>query len=789
MTARRVPVSVVEAARGLDLLLFERSGWFAIDASNVRVPGVRPGSLDAALALVGSGAVVSVVGRLRPEVAGIDVDAAGELGAIVVETLTGWCRSRGLWHLVRASGGGPGRAHVLVVPGVHRDALVGLVEQLRGELGLSHTKVDVRDRLRPLSAPHRRTGVTAPLEAAPTALADLHAVLDLLASPTAAGGRPARPSTTSTRRPRAGLVPAVAMRRRRRDLPPAWARYLAEGQRPVDAEGEDRSGVELAATFQLVIAGYEEPAAWEAITRAHPDAFTKSRSLGRSWWWYLWNAAVESADTWRTEHLTPPTPRSTQASLEVLRDASTAVMRDGSQASGWPRPTRPAAKHDASSTLPPSAVAVDEEAQRARAVIAQVRGVVAGTWRSWPRRTRHADLELVQVVLDRMDRVGSTAVAIPQRDLVLDTTLRSRATVVAALRRLTTVGVWRVLSTYQPGTTDTANTIALEPAQEMVGRAVPQLGPSSVSLPLAPPLPLRLRRALPSPTHAHVAATLASLTTPPAAAGVPVEVLADLAGLLPDGAGEATLSQLRTLRGYLDTLASLGLATVDLAGGWRAVDHEDEAGHDARAELELRGEQLHHAVAREVSAERAAFRARLDPATRRAAWESQRAAAIARDRKRDLARHKQWREQHPDELAQWQEAGRSRYAAMSIQEQARTRHRLATRRAADGVSEQDRYDAWVAAIGPHELATRSVERAAAFDALPGPAQRARAMMWATHRAAWPLTTPRPRRPVDPPPPEVDDLPEASLLRRPVPLLDDAALTFTPRVRRTRRIGR
>ena len=54
------------------------------------------------------------------------------------------------------------------------------------------------------------------------------------------------------------------------------------------------------------------------------------------------------------------------------------------------------------------------------------RAALEAVWRSWPVRTRHTDVEVYTVVLERMDRVGEPAVAIPQRDLVLDCAVGSR---------------------------------------------------------------------------------------------------------------------------------------------------------------------------------------------------------------------------------------------------------------------------------------------------------------------------------------------------------------------------
>jgi hypothetical protein len=147
--------------RALDEALFEPGRWFAIDADNNRLRGVTPGTLGDALALVGRGCVATVAGTLRPEVRVVDVDVSGERGVLATRTITDWCRDRGLWHLVRPSGGARGRAHVFVVPGVHRGDLLAHVAALRAEVRTSKVGLDLRRTVRPLSAPHRRTGAPA----------------------------------------------------------------------------------------------------------------------------------------------------------------------------------------------------------------------------------------------------------------------------------------------------------------------------------------------------------------------------------------------------------------------------------------------------------------------------------------------------------------------------------------------------------------------------------------------------------------------------------------------------
>lgn len=394
-----------QAVRALDAALFEPRGWFAIDADNVRVAGVTPGTLDEALRLVGRGQVATIVGRLRPEVIAVDVDLAGDLGLIATDQLTDWCTRHGLWHLVRPSGGGRGRAHVLIVPGVHAAALARLIEDLRADLHAGRSKIDVRSQLRPLSAPHRRGP-------SPEVAGDVDGLLDGLREVLAPLPRGVVDARRAPVVKIAGpLRPLPARTRRRRDLPGPWAAYLREG-RPaaarlgVDRDPSQRSQIELEATFQLVIAGYSEAEAWGAITAAHPSAFPKARSRGRRWWWHTWNRCVVDADAWLTT-------RATSA-------------------------RRPDTEGGAGTVL--------------RAALAQ-------QWRTWPARTRHYDLEVATTIADLMDRHETAALSLSQRDLLLACAVRSRTTVRASLGRLATAGLIEVEPTYLPGATDSSDTI------------------------------------------------------------------------------------------------------------------------------------------------------------------------------------------------------------------------------------------------------------------------------------------------------------------------------------------
>lgn len=430
--------------RELDAALFMPHGWFAIDAANVRVPGVTPGSLDDALRLVGRGRVATVVGRLRPEVVAVDVDLAGDLGLIAREHLTDWCSRRGLWHLVRPSGGGRGRAHLLVVPGVHSQALARVVEDLRTELHAGRTKIDVRTQIRPLSAPHRRGGCPSVEGDGAELLAALRDVL----APLPQAVVDARPApVVPLAGPRAPLPPR---HRLRRDLPAPWAAYLREGRAAaarlgIDRDRSQRSQIELEATFQLVIAGYSEPEAWAAITAAAPSAFPKARSRGRRWWWHTWNRCVVDADAWLTAR----------------------------------RADRPARDVDHGAGAP-------------------LRDAIAQQWLTWPARTRHVDLEVATAIADLMDRHETAQLALSQRDLLLACAVQSRNTVRAALARLTAAGLIDVEPTYIPGTADSSDTVR--------ARAMSVIDPPRFQPPHAAP-PLALRHLL-GPTTTAILRTL-----------------------------------------------------------------------------------------------------------------------------------------------------------------------------------------------------------------------------------------------------------------------------------------
>ncbi|NAZ84579.1 hypothetical protein [Kineococcus indalonis] len=749
-----------ELCRQIDELLFTRRSWFCIDADNRAVPGTRLPLLQQCLALTGRGEVASVVGTLREEVVGIDVDAAH--GAdVVVDTLRDWCTApkRQLWHLVRPSGGAPGRAHVFIVPGRHREELTELIAALRRELGprgkpLRPRDIDVRSQLRPLSAPHRHKPTPAlDVKVLATALEGLREYLQPLPRRIAAARTLQQPNQQSGQEPARRTTsgpdgPLVPLPRAHRRLPAPWAAYLDQGRPAAAAAGLDRdpgtrSELELAATRQLVLAGCSEEQAWQAITAAHPTAFTKARGNGRRWWWHVWNSAVRGADDWLSNR------RSQLAQ-------------------------RPAAQHREA-----AGAGADERALRAHVERAVGRAYEAmlQRWLAWPERVRHSAREVYTVALRRLARVGASEAPMPLRDFLLDCAVGSCNTVREARNHLIAEGLLQVRSTYVTGTTDTADTWGLPPAftdptTDPAAGAVTEDGMSQDSdrtgldarsaalsatdtprgSPPQPALALRLALKLP---RTHLLSTLQAAREP-----LPPAVLAHQAGLLPAGTGEhPTLSprQQRTVRAYLQDLAELGLASVDAHGSWSATSHEQHHSHRhsgelanepdavvlARTELMQVGHERQQAVRAVVEAERADFRARMDPERRRQRWAAQREQVLTRHAQHDVARHRRW----------WTGLGAAEqdrrradaaaaFTALSPAAQAERKHALALRRARAGGGERERYITWWNGMSERQRDTCRSQRTLLWRRHDPETQRQLVAAWCEHRARWGL----PQRP-------------------------------------------
>jgi hypothetical protein len=649
------------------------------------VPGVAPGTLDEALSLVGRGWVASVVGRLRPDVRVVDVDLSGERGILASRSVADWCQDRGLWHLVRASGGGHGRQHIFIVPGVHLDPLRSYLEALRADLRASRVAIDLREHVRPLSAPHRRTGATAAPASAAAALTALREVLEPL--PDRILDRRAV-SASPLRRQGRLRAPATPMPRRRRRLPAVWASYLEQGRTAaaaVDIDPGQRSLIEAMATFQLVICGYSEPEAWQEITAAHPSAFPKARERGRQWWWTVWNAAVRDADTYRREHLP-----------ERHRDAL------------------PETKH--------------------------ARAVLEATWRSWPARTRHRNHEVASVLLDVMERVGEPVARIAQRELLLQCAMSSRNTVRAALADLKAAAMFVVHETYVPGTTETSHTITIGPALERSthdadGGAVSDVDPHAVTHP-RPSLGLRTSLGLPA------AALLHHLPSPASPTGLPAAALAASAGLVTGIT--PTDRELRTARQLLRVLSELGLARVDASGEWRALSGSS-AGRDT---LDSVATGIARRKQETVQAERAEFKAALQDDQRRVRWAAQRARVLAATPKQTvLAERRQWWVTlDPAERAAREQLGRRMYTRLSTRDQAAFRERKARERSALGVDELTAYRQWEHGTPIETLEARSQEFALWFHSLDALAQAERLLHVRAHRERHGLPRHAPREP-------------------------------------------
>ena len=512
-------VAVAASLLDLDELMFAPSGWFVIGADNQPVKGVRIGSLEAGLALLGEGTVATVVGRLRPDVRVVDVDLAGQPGHAVVEQLATWCRQRDLWHLVRPSGGEDGRAHVFIAPGDLEQDLDEMVTALRKRLRVSVPAIDLRasGHVRPLSAPHRHGGHTRPYGDLREAMRGLQrARRQRPASPETAPGARRRSARTS-----AALPPRP---RRRTDFPDSWQTYLRTGDAPAPG-GTDQSRTtdELLATVAMLRAGHTAESAWRLITTAHPNAMVRARSSRSRWIAWVWNRVVEDDRTYS------PTPD----------------------------------------------VAPDVEA----AVVAAREHLTALAWRQPPRR-RRALLLVGHHVLDRMARTSSRRVPVPERDLVEDTCLTDRKTIRHALRLLH--GELGVLHTdpWDPARKDTTSfEFEIEAAPDDGMRVIP---PPGLHTPIAPRPPARPPAPPPGtwsqlPGNAHALwRALLSFQTPQAP-----DNLAQVAALVGEP-GQVTPSEHRATLAGLTALARAGLAHCDAAGQW-IVRHSPTADHTDRA--------------------------------------------------------------------------------------------------------------------------------------------------------------------------------------------------------------
>ena len=175
-------------------------------------------------------------------------------------------------------------------------------------------------------------------------------------------------------------LPSPARRRNRRELPTSWQKYVDTGIPPVVGGGDQsRSTIEAIATGFLLRAGHDSASAWQVITGAHQDAFTKAKGSKRRWVAWVWNRAVD-------DDLAFSSAVEVSGRLRVDVDAAYARLSD----LAWSLPPRP----------------------------------------------RRSLLRVGYAVLDRVLRTGSRRVPVPERDLMLDTGLADRKVIRAALTAL-----------------------------------------------------------------------------------------------------------------------------------------------------------------------------------------------------------------------------------------------------------------------------------------------------------------------------------------------------------------
>lgn len=541
--------------------------------------------------------------------------------------------------------GAAGHWHLLIVQGGLLDDLHDFVRSLRGELAASPKQIDLRCTLRPLTAPHRLGG-TPPPAFGPRSPAET------LRSLTCALPASRDPSSRRTSRS-PGTTDAVLVPRPRpaKPLPEPWERYLRDGVCPtLGGHDHSRSTYEAIATGALLRAGHTADTAWQQILAAHPDVMTKARSNKRRWLNHVWNRAVLDDRTFA-----PTTAR------DPSIVAATAVAR-------------------------------------------------AGLWRLLPgQRSRTSILRVGLAILDRMERIGSLRVPVPERDLVLDTGITDRKTIRTALRQLHAHSIGTLhTDTLAPGARR-AHTSFEFSVSTSTGPEIPPPGSHT-------PLPPALWHVLP-PAAAifwHFLRT-SSLPVSPAR--------------LLSGTGQTTPGKVASRHhlGYaidvLRQLGRIGLVNCDEHGAWisAAPDSADPGYRAAVSEAE----HVHQVRHGKIEAERAAYRSRVF-----SEWGRQRAEAIENDRRR----HQAWWDSLGEQEQQRRRSNAAKeFARRSPGDQAQDKHRWAAQRRANGISEANRHDQWLSSIPDEAYRRRSADRARIFAARPRHEQWTVATDWDAHR--------------------------------------------------------
>lgn len=496
------------ALERLDELVWVPGSLRLLDAANIQLPGVYPGTVRDGLALVGHGAAAAVMGTLRPGIRAVDVDLDDPLATHVRDGVRTWAEERGYATMTRPSGK-PGHVHVLIAGLAPDDVTLDrLCVQLRSELHVgAYDRIDPRRSrtLRTLTSPHRHRLPAGPI------VGDVAAFTVAAAAAIAAHDSAGCPRLAGLG-VRADLEDAALTPRPRphRHLPGHVQHYLAAGQVWPLRAGADtsRSTYEAIATASMVRAGWTADEAWNAIVTAHPAAMVRARGRGgrRRWLRHVWNRAVaDNEDRGGVEPIDP----------ELVADLAAARGR----------------------------------LDRAAAALSP--------------RARYAPLLVGDTILERVARTRDTRVPVPERDLQVDTGL-DRGTVRRALQLLHAAGVIALDTTcLDRGLTGRATTSyeAVLPTRGTDEEPTPaetgvwEIPPPSCHTP-------GLWATLPRSAH-RLHRTL--LLSP----GLPVDDLAP-AALLTTGPS-ATAQELRTAAAGLRALAVAGLAVCDVEGRWSAT--------------------------------------------------------------------------------------------------------------------------------------------------------------------------------------------------------------------------
>lgn len=338
---------------------------------------------------------------------------------------------------------------------------------------------------------------------------------------------------------------------------------------------------------------------------------------------------------------------------------------------------------------------------RTAAAIAHARELLRSSAARLPDRLRPYYLTVGHTVLDRMRRTHALRVPVPERDLVLDTGITDRRTIRSHLARLERAGV---LLIHRDTLDDAARATTSYEAEVLIPEGsggVEQIPPPSLHTPLPSTLPTD------SPAYTWLLAR--ELTATPQ----DPEALA-LACQLSQSA-VLTPGQIRTIRAALTVLSSIGLARCDEHGQWRrGPGLTSAAAREAGARLE--------ALRAVIEAERAEYRQR-----RGSTWDAQRAAALKRQRAKEVA---WWTGLSAGERGRRRAAWMAKFAGSTVEQQRQVKTELVERERRLGGDPVRRHQEWVA---KHATEDRRLERAETFAALAPPMRAAWARAWEEHR--------------------------------------------------------